>query len=720
MERGTRLEVKAGAGLCPSHPWRKRNVMEKNREEELRKLDSSESAAERERRVRELLSRMTLEEKVGQMSCSTPLYWQAVMVARYNYKTYDSGGNPRLGIPAIRFSDGPRGVTVGHSTCFPVALARGAAWDPALEERVGSAIGVEARARGANYFGGVCINLLRHPGWGRAQETFGEDPFLLGALGVAMIRGLQRHLMACAKHFACNSIEESRFFVDVKVDERTLREIYLFHFQRCVEAGVASVMSAYNQVNGRLCGHNPHLLRDILKRDWKFDGFVISDFVWGVKDTAAAANAGLDLEMPLVRFYGRKLYKAVRQGRVPEAAIDEAVTRILRQKDRFARVGDPAGYHRSQVACAEHTKLALEAARKSIVLLKNENAVLPLDRKKLKTLAVIGQLAKKANLGDVGSSRVRPPYTVTPLQGIRQKCGGAIKVVNGSGANLPEARRIAREADVVIVVAGLTWKEEGEFLPLPVVKFGGDRIDLRLPPGQEELIKAAAEENKRCIVVLEGGSAIITEAWKDKVAAMLMAWYPGMEGGNAIAEVLFGEVNPSGKLPILFPQSPEQLPHFDNRARQIEYGFYHGYRKFDKEGLEPAFPFGFGLSYTSYQYGNLRLSEESIGQSGKLIVRVDVTNVGDRAGEEVVQLYVGYHGSKVDRSVKELKGFCRVALQPGETKTVTLELRAQDLAYYNMNTNAWEVEEIEYTAWVGPSSRPEDLQLRETFRIAGA
>jgi len=674
---------------------------------------------QREKRIRELLAKMTLDDKIGQMSACTNLLRHAVMVPRYNYWTYDSGENKRLGIPAKKFTDGPRGIVKGHCTCFPVSMARGASWDAELEERVGEAMGYEARAVGANFFGGVCVNLLRHPGWGRAQESFGEDPHHLGAMGAGMIAGLQKHLMACAKHYACNSIEESRFFVNVKIDERTLREIYLAHFKKCVDAGVASIMSAYNKVNGHLCGHNRRLLTEILKEEWKFDGFVISDFVWGVKNGKAAVIAGLDLEMPIVRFYGKKLQKLVQAGEVPEKNIDESVLRILRQKDRFSQVG-LKNYDRGKIAGPEHSRLALEVARKSIVLLKNENSVLPMNCDQIKSIAVIGWLANKANIGDIGSSRVRPPYVVTPLQGIKNRAEEGMKVVFNDGKNLNSARQAAKSADAVIIVAGLSWRNEGEFLPLPLMKIGGDRVQLDLPPDQEELINAVWPENKKCVVVLEGGSAITMEKWRSRVPAILMAWYPGMEGGNAIAEIIFGEFNPCAKLPMVFPKSADQLPHFDNQAKEIEYGYYHGYRLFDKYKLEPAFPFGFGLSYTKYKYANLRLDKKEIGKSGKIKASVDLSNIGDREGVEIVQLYVGYNGSKVDRPIKDLKAFGKLSLQPGETKTLSLEVKAEDLAYYNIEKSGWEIEEMKYLVYVGPSSRPEDLQLRDSFRISGA
>jgi len=679
-------------------------------------ITKSESEEERERLIVELVSRMSLEEKIEQMQGSISWLGLGVMLVRYNYKPFDSGENKRLGIPPIRFTDGPRGVALNNSTCFPVSMARGATWDPGLEERVGDAIGIEARSQGCNFFGGVCINVPRHPGWGRAQETFGDDPHHLGVMGTAMVRGLQRHVMACAKHYACNSIEEARFFVDVRVDERTLREIYMPHFKACVDAGIASIMSAYNKVNGEYCGHNSHLLRDILKGDWGFDGLVMSDFFFGVRDGVAGANGGLDIEMPNNRRYGRKLRAAVRRGDVAEGVVDEAATRVIRQKARFADVGEPASYDGRKVAGDEHTRLALEVARKGIVLLKNVGEALPLVRESIGKVVVIGKLAALPNIGDKGSSQVRPPYAVTALQGIRDRAGGSVEVLFESGGNDERVRKLARESDACVVVAGLTSRNEGE--AMPVVPVGGDREDLDLPEASEKLIQTAASESDRCIVVLEGGSVITMENWKDRVEAIMMAWYPGMEGGHAIADVLFGDVNPSGKLPITFPKSTDQLPFFDRKARSIEYGYYHGYRLFDKEGYEPAFAHGFGLSYTGYSYANLRLSSRSVARDGGLEVSVDVSNTGHVAGEEIVQVYVSCVGGAVDRPVKELKGFTKVLLEPGETRTATVVLDAADLAYYDTGSGEWVVEPAEYTVYAGPSSRPEDLRLSAAFSVS--
>ncbi len=671
---------------------------------------------ERERRIDALVARMSLREKVNEMSGNSNMLKLLVMAVRYGIWTFDSGGCKRLGIPALRFTDGPRGVCLDHSTCFPVAMARGATWDPALQERVSSAIGVEARAQGATFYGGVCINLLRHPGWGRAQETFGEDPYHLGEMGVAAVRGAQKHLMACAKHYACNSIEESRFYVDVRVDERTLREVYLPHFRKCVDAGAASVMSAYNRVNGTYCGHHPHLLTEILKDEWGFKGIVMSDFVWGVRDGQEAANAGMDMEMPRRWRFGFGFKRKVARGLVDIEKVDDAARRIIRQKARFATVGDPAGYDGKQVASRRHTELALEVARKGTVLLKNESGALPLDRDAVRKVSVVGELAALPNIGDRGSSRVSPPYVVTPVQGIRDGAGKSVEVAYDNGHDLEFTRRKVAGSDAIVVVAGFTYKEEGEYISA-MLRAGGDRMDLGLPEDQVELIRAMAAETDRCVVVLEGGSAVTTDPWDREVEAIVMAWYPGMEGGTALSEILFGDVNPGGRLPITFPESVSQLPFFDKRAKSIEYGYYHGYRHFDREGLEPSYAFGHGLSYTSFAYSDLVVRPAEIGAEGVLEVSATVTNSGSMSGDDVVQLYVSCPGSSVDRPVKELKGFERVTLGPGESTTVVMDVPASELAYYDVDRGSWVVEPAGYELLVGGSSRDSDLPLRASFRV---
>ena len=652
------------------------------------------------------------------MSGDIPLVRGTIeMQIAYNRRPYPAGENRRRGIPGIRFADGPRGIVMYRSTCFPVSMARGATWDTDLEERIGDAIGVEARSQGANFFGGVCINLLRHPAWGRAQETYGEDPFHLGEMGAALTRGVQRHVMACVKHFAANSIENARFKVDVRIGERILREVYLPHFKRCVDEGVASVMSAYNKVNGQYCGHNRRLLKDILKNEWGFTGFVISDFLLGIRETVAAAEGGMDIEMPFTWHFGKRLYKQVKRGRIGEEQIDAAVLRILRQKIRFAQIREPDRYGKETVVCEAHKRLAREAARKSVVLLKNGRVgldastgpapVLPIDLSKVSRIAVIGTLASGKNIGDSGSSMVRPPYVITPLEGIKAALQPETHLTFNDGKRLASASREAAAADLAIIIAGYTHRDEGEYIPIPPK--GGDRNCLTLRPHDEKLIGAVAAENPNTVVVMIGGSAIITENWRKKVPAILMAWYPGMEGGHGIADILFGRAVPSGKLPCVFPKSEAHLPFFDKKAAAIEYGLFHGYRLTDKKGFEPAFAFGFGLSYTTFRYDRIELDKEELRIGGRVWIRVNVTNTGPVAGDEITQLYVGYKNPSVERPLKELKGFARTHLEPGETKTVAFTLSTDQLAYYCEDRSTWVVEPGIYKVLVGPSSRRKGL-----------
>lgn len=663
-----------------------------------------------EENAKEILSLMTLEEKADQMS-GDPSFFPGMlgMMFSYNSEPVTAGKNDRLGIPPVKFTDGPRGIALGNSTCFPVSMARAASWDVDLEERIGDAVGIEARAQEANFFGGVCINLLRHPAWGRAQETYGEDPYLLGEMGASLVRGSQNHVMACTKHFAANSIENSRNKVNVTISERVLREVYLPHFRRCVDEGTASIMSAYNRVNEEYCGHNAHLLREILKEDWGFSGFVMSDFIFGIYDGEKAVKGGLDIEMPFhLHMNSGNLVKLVEEGKIQEELIDEAALRILRQKLRFNRDFDPELYTEDKVACQDHGKLALEAAQKGTVLLKNESDLLPLEKSDIGEIAVIGRLGDEPNLGDRGSSQVYPPYVVTPLEGFRRIAGDELDVHYHDGKNLEDAQELARRVDAVVLVVGYTHKDEGE----NIFFMGGDRDSLRLKNQDEELVSRIAEVNSNCIVVLETGSAVVTERWRKKVPAILVVWYPGMEGGNALGKIIFGDVCPSGKLPITFPKSEDQLPYFDNEVPSIEYGQFHGYWLMEEEGHEPAFSFGHGLSYTEFYYSDLEIEESEITKDGKIRASVEVKNVGDRRGEEIVQLYVGCEDSEVTRPPKELKGFDRIQLEPGESKTVSFEFNAEDLAYYDSEHENWIVEEGKYTVFVGSSAREDELLTR--------
>ena len=662
----------------------------------------------------------------------------------YSSRFWSAGELKRLGIPGVRFTDGPRGVILDGGTTFPVSMARGAAWDPGLEERVGDAIGREIRALGGNYFGGVCINLLRHPAWGRAQETYGEDPHHLGALGAALTRGVQRHVMACAKHFALNSMENARFKVDVTIDPRALHEVYLPHFRRVVDEGVASVMSAYNSLNGEWCGQNFQLLTGILKQQWGFQGFVVTDFIFGMRDAKKAALAGQDIEMPFGLLFPRDLKGLVERGEVPLERVDDAALRILRQEVRFGQGRDPRDYGPEVVGCEAHRRLAREAAEKSIVLLKNDGGLLPL--RDVRRLAVLGRLADTPNTGDGGSSNTRPAHVVTPLEGLRAAIGDKVELAYDDGAEPARAAAVARDADAALVVVGYTHADEGEYIPPDIfadflpsfpppgpehqafaesiqgggadtgMPLGGDRERLTLNPRDEALIQAVSSANPRAIVAIMAGSAVITEAWRDRAQAILMLWYPGQEGGHALAEVITGKVNPSGRLPCTFPARVEDLPFFDRNATKITYDLWHGYRKLERDGAAPAFPFGFGLSYTTFDYSGLTLVRSELNAREALEATVEVTNAGAVAGEEVVQLYVGTEGSKVERARKELKAFARVALEPGETRTVRLSVPAADLAYFNAATSGWVVEPIAYAAIVGRHALDPDA-LRAEFRV---
>lgn len=681
------------------------------------------SAEEVDGYARKLLAGMTLQQKVLQMSGDSSLWDLAKLVTiekgKYNDYPIAAGADARLRIPPIGFSDGPRGVVLNHSTAFPVAMARGASWDRDLQRRVGDAVGKEIRAQGGNLWGGVCVNLLRHPSWGRAQETLGEDPYLLGELSVPAMEAVQAHnVMGCAKHYALNSIEETRTKVDVRVDERTLREVYLPHFKRLADADVASFMSAYNKVNGDYSGESRHLLREILKDEWGYRGFVMSDFFAGVYDGKKGALAGLDLEMPWTTAYGKKLVAAVERGEVPVAVIDEAVLRLLRRKVDYATRPDPIAYPPTLVRAAEHVALAREAAEKGVVLLKNEGGLLPLDEKSSRSVAVVGRLADAPNLGDYGSSRVYPPDTVTVVEGLREALG-ATSVIHEPGADVLKARAAARAADAVVVVVGFDQSDEGEYIPQKLKKdeWGGDREDLALKRADRELVLAVAAENPRTIVVLVGASAITVEEWHEKAAAILMAFYPGEQGGAALARLLLGRVGPSGRLPFTVPKNAADLPPFDNRSPSVEYGYYHGYTLAERKGWEPRYAFGYGLGYTTWAYANLALDATEVKEDGTVTASVDVTNAGSRAGEEVVQLYVGFPGSRVDRPVKLLRGFEKVALGPGETRRVSLPVKAKDLAYYDTGAKAWVVERLGYSVFVGGSSRPADL-LTASFRVA--
>ena len=411
------------------------------------------------KQAKDILKMLSLEEKVSLMSGSEIRSEvrgaiRKKLKVHYNEHPYRAGGIKEKGIPAMLFADGTRGVVCGckKATCFPVASMRGAAFDPELEEEIGRAIAEEVLDVGANFFGGVCVNLPYHPGWGRAQEVYGEDPYLLGRMGSALVCGVQENgVIACVKHFAFNSMENARFKVSIECDKRTEREIFLSHFKKCIDAGAGSVMSAYNRYQGAMCGENEYLLRQVLRNEWDFDGFTICDFVWGVKDTVASASRGLDIEMPITHFYGEKLLEVVREGEVTEQTIDESALRIIRTLLAHEHFIEE---HKKEESCdyRKHQELALQCAKEGITLLKNEDQLLPIDCKKGKKIVVLGSYADRENIGDRGSSQVYAPYVVTILQGITEYHSDA-EVIYYSGESASHCRRLAKEADVVVIVA---------------------------------------------------------------------------------------------------------------------------------------------------------------------------------------------------------------------------------------------------------------------------
>jgi len=652
-----------------------------------------------EERVQDLLSRMTLEEKIKQLSGDS--------------SGFSTKPNERLGIPGIKCTDGPVGVRWLKATAFPTSILMGSSWDIELMGKVASAIAKETKARGRNQLLGPCINIIRDPRGGRSAETYGEDPYLISKMAVAYIKGIQsQKIIATPKHYACNNQENGRGTNNVKIDERLLREFYLPHFQASIcEAQAWSIMSAYNLLNGSYCSENEHLLRNILKNEWGFKGFVISD--WGAcHSTIPSAKNGLDLEMPHTQFLGKPLLDAVKQGLVSEETINDSVERILRAKFWTGLFEEKPKLDKKVINCQEHQELAKDAAKAGIVLLKNERNILPLDKNKIKKIAVIGPNAGIARPHLGGSAQVVPFYAISVLDGIKLKIGDKMEIsyVKGCDINtsisesMNEAINIAKKSDLAIVAVGLSSAIETE---------GKDRDYLNLPEIQEDLIKKISKANKNTVVVLIGGIGITMQSWIDKVPALLVAWYPGEQGGSAIADILFGDYNPSGKLPITFPKSLEQLPPYDNNYESAS--VCRGYRYYEKHKIEPQFPFGFGLSYTKFNYSNLKIEPKNISVEGKVNVSLGIQNIGKYEGSEVIQLYVRDVVSSVDRPVKELKGFKKINLKIGEKKTVSFTLTEKELSFYNVNKKKFVVEPGKFEVLIGASSR--DIRLKDGFEV---
>ena len=628
----------------------------------------------------------------------------------------------RLGIPVMIHDECLHGCMVRGSTIFPQSIALASTWDPELMERVAVAIGKETRARGIHQCLSPTINIARDPRCGRTEETYGEDPYLASAMAVAFVRGVQSQKVVCTpKHFVANFVGDGgRDSYPIHFSERILREIYFPAFKAAVEkAGALSIMAAYNSLDGIPCSCNKWLLTDVLRKEWGFRGFVVSDYgsvphiqtKHGAAESRAEAakraiEAGLDMELPESHCFD-ELLALVKKGEISEELIDEAVRRVLRVKfwlGLFENCYVDPEYAERICDCEEHRKLALEAARKSIVLLKNDGT-LPLS-KNLKSIAVIGPNASVMRLGGYSGYGVK---TVSPFEGIRNKVSPGTKVYFAEGCTLTgkskegfkQAGEAAKKADVAILCLGNSGETEGE---------GRDRCNLDLPGVQEELIETICDTGKPVVVVLINGSAVTMTRWIDKVNAVVEAWYPGEEGGNAIADVLFGDYNPGGKLPITFPRATGQLPLYYNHRPTGRVDDY-----VDLRGKQPLFPFGHGLSYTEFEYSNLRVDPEKISPEEEVKISVDVRNIGKYEGDEVVQLYIHKRISSVSRPVKELKGFKRITLKPGETKTVSFILGREELAFYDAEMN-FTVEPGIYEVMIGSSS--EDIRLRGEFQVS--
>jgi len=685
-----------------------------------------------EKRVEDLLARMTLDEKLDMFSGAG---WM------------DTRANERLGIPSIHMTDGPVGIRTWAlagepdtpatpksvpATAFPAGIAMAATWDPELVTREARALAAECLALGRDQLLGPTVNIQRTPLWGRNFEGYGEDPWLASRMAVAYISALQGEgVIATVKHYAANNQEFRRNTVNVKVDERTLHEIYLPAFQAAVEeAGVLSVMSSYNKVNGAWAAENPYLLTDILKKKWGFKGFVVSDWA-STHSTEATVNAGLDVEMPgastmpmLLKYFQsvpggnpgfdggyltrEKVKPLVSAKKISVETIDDSVRRILRVMfvtGLFDRKRTTGG----AVDTPEQRAVARTAAAQSIVLLRNQGAVLPLLKNSVHSIAVVGPNADMNPVGGGGSSAVTPPYSSKPLDAVKERAGEDFHVEYARGGK--EAVALAAKSDVVLVFAGTNAEIEAEMF---------DRKSLELPAEQNELISAVAKVNKRVIVVLNDGAPVTMGNWSGQVAGIVNAWFLGQEGGRAIADVLFGDVNPSGKLPVTFPKRIEDTAAYGNYPGsndEVSYneGVFVGYRHFDQKGIEPLYPFGHGLSYTTFEYSDLRIYPPTPRYGQVVEVMLKVRNTGSRAGAEVIQVYLHHAKSAYERPPKELKAFKKVELRPGETRDVLIQLEPRSVSFYDPLVHEWATAPGNFDVMVGSSSR--DIRLKGGFEL---
>lgn len=696
-------------------------------------------------KIEEIISELKLEERVAMVHAAG---------------LFRNGSVERLGIPSLYMSDGPMGVrnefpnaswvpvgnTDDYVTYLPSISALACTWNRNLAYEEGNILGKEARGRGKDIILAPGINIVRSPLGGRNFEYMSEDPYLTAQLAVPYIKGVQENdVAACVKHFAVNSQETERLNVDVVIDERAVREIYLPAFEAAVKEGNSySIMSAYNKLWGLHCSHNKWLLRDVLEKEWGYDGVLVSDWS-AISDTKLAAEAGMDIEMSVTDnfdeyFFANPLIKAVKEGEIKEELIDEKVRKILKLMYRLNMFSDErkSGEYNS----FESRRKTLDIARESVILLKNEENLLPLS-KKVKKVAVIGQNANIRHCEGGGSAEVKSLYEVTPLMGIKMLLGGNCEVAYAKGythdfnkrkAVNEEAIELAKNSDVVIFIGGLKHTKEDfslfqnalhstkeDNMVVNIDSEGNDKTDMKLPYNQDEIINSLLEVNPNTIVVITAGSPVDMSSWVDKSKALVNVSYNGMEGGRALAEVLFGDVNPSGKLTVTIPKKLEDSPahsigEFPGKA-QVRYdeGIFVGYRYFSTYDVEPQFVFGHGLSYTEFRYNDIKVNLTEENEKINATVKFKVTNIGEKEGAEVAQVYVNDVESSVKRPVIELKGFEKVRLMPGESKEVTINLDKKSFAFYSDEENSWIVEDGKFNILIGSSST--DIRLEESINI---
>jgi len=676
-------------------------MVKKYSKKELAKLPFMDNSIDLEERVEDLLNRLTLEEKFH------------ISAGRRFFHTKPI---KRLGIKSFKMTDGPHGVGalgtyfIKKTTYFPTAICRAATWNPELSTKFGVAIAHEVRDVGYHMILGPGVNIQRTPLCGRTFEYQTEDPYLNKVLGVAVVKGVQsERIAACVKHYVANNQDTNRLNVSSEVSERALHEIYFPAFKASVcEADAWSFMACYNKVNGVYGCENKYILTEKLMNEWGFRGFVVSDW-FATKNTTSTencANAGLTLEMPWAMKYRKKKFKrAINEGKLTEDIVNENIRRLLRVMFLVGLFDAEKTVPKGSRNTPEHQNLARKIAEEGIVLLKNENNLLPLKMNEIRSIAVIGPNANKKMAFGGGSSMIRTLYEITPLKGLKEKCKDKVEIIKSPS-----------EADIAIIVGGLNHKRGND-------SEGKDRKQFDLPEKQIKLIKKTVKENPKTIVVLINGSPVGMD-WIEKIPCVIEAWYAGQEGGHALADIIFGDINPSGKLPITFPKKLKDSPAHKSRKTFpgnekvfYEEGIFVGYRHFDKENIEPLFPFGHGLSYTSFNYENLQIDNKKVSENDKIAISCEITNSGEREGAEVVQLYVHDIELSVERPPKELKGFKKIYLKPGEKSIVKFELTKQDLSYYDEIEHCWKAEKGTFKILIGSSSR--DILLEDEIEYLG-